>query len=37
MKRQTIAFAIKGYKTVECKTWEQIEQYQNRGWKIVMA
>lgn len=37
MKKLTIAIATKNYKKVECKTWEQIINYQNRGWKITMT
>ena len=37
MKKRTIAIATKGYKKVELKSWEQVETYQNRGWKIAMA
>lgn len=35
--KKTIAFAIKGGKKVECKTWEQVANYQRRGWKIEIA
>lgn len=37
MKKTTIAFATKGYRRVELKTWEQIAEYQRRGWKIILA
>ena len=32
-----LAIATKGYKEKELKTWEQVNQYQQRGWKIRMA
>lgn len=35
--KKTLAIATKGCKTKELKTWEQVMQYQNRGWKITMA
>lgn len=37
MKKQTIAIATKGYRRIELKTWEQVGEYQRRGWKIVIA
>lgn len=36
MKKTTIAIATKGYKTKEMKSWEQIAEYQRRGWAITM-
>ena len=35
--KKTIATATKGYKTKELKTWEQVSEYQRRGWNIAMA
>lgn len=35
--KKTIAFAIKGFKRKELKTWEQVIEYQRRGWAIEMA
>lgn len=37
MRKETIAVATKGYKKKEMKSWEQIMQYQNRGWHITMV
>lgn len=37
MKKETIAVATKaGRKTKELKTWEQVSEYQTRGWDITM-
>lgn len=36
MKKTTIAIATKGFKTKEMKSWEQIIEYQRRGWTITM-
>lgn len=37
MKKETIAVATKaGCKAKELKTWEQISEYQTRGWNITM-
>jgi len=36
-KALTIAIATKGYKTKELKTWKQIGEYQDRGWKIALT
>lgn len=35
--KKTIALAVKGFKTKEMKSWEQIAEYQRRGWQIVMV
>ena len=32
-----IAVATKGFRKVDCKTWEQVIKYQNRGWSIVLV
>lgn len=37
MKKATIAIATKGAKKKELKTWEQIAEYQRRGWEITLA
>lgn len=37
MKKETIAVATKaGRKAKELKTWEQVSEYQTRGWNITM-
>lgn len=35
--KKTIAIATKGFKKKECKTWEQISMYQQRGWQITIV
>lgn len=37
MKKAVLAIATKGYKTKNLYTWEQVGQYQSRGWQISMA
>lgn len=35
--KKTIAIATKGFKTKELKTWEQVSEYQRRGWNITLV
>lgn len=40
MRRSTkavLAIATKGYKTKNLYTWDQLMEYQRRGWKLAMA
>lgn len=32
-----IAIATKGFKSKDLKTWDQIGEYQRRGWKITLV
>lgn len=36
-QNKAIAIAVKGFRKAECKTWEQIMKYQNRGWQIILV
>lgn len=37
IERKPLAIAEKGYKTKNLYTWEQVMQYQQRGWKVRLA
>lgn len=32
-----LAVAIKDYKHKDLKTWEQVSEYQRRGWEITLV
>lgn len=36
-KAPALAIATKNFKRKELKTWEQIMEYQRRGWTIMMV
>lgn len=37
MKSKPMAIATKGFKQKELRTWEQIAEYQRRGWTITLT
>lgn len=37
MTKTVLAIATKACKTKKLYTWEQVTEYQNRGWQITMA
>lgn len=37
MKKQVLATAVKWTKVKKLYTWEQVSEYQRRGWQVVMG